>query len=598
MTQTHSTHLPRSHPHPAASPPHPGRNAQHVPTPDALCSPLPRLRTLVPTPDALCIPLPGLRKLAVQIAAHRLTYRVKYETIATEALAQGLCCLAHCPALERCQVEMLMKTHGMFPPVQFNHRGPWRHRFNVHTAPYRDLLLTPLDTLFAQVPTSLTVLQLPSYLLVPIETILASAGLHGLVRCEAWIEAHDGPLVEQWLDQCPDLECVWLKRIPSALLPRLLASMRQPHIRQDSQQSMNHPDCSPPCAAQTARLSLSPSLITLLKLYQSRCPKLLANPVRELALDDMMDITQATDIRVQSPTLECLSLQFRTFAAHIAIADCPALREATVHTPSMVVELLVDHCPNLERFTAAGPTYRHGPCDLRLHQLPALRTVHLPNVSAFRWPAEELETYDEVTTLAMSHPGKDGAPWLRHFPGLVSLQTCGCLPGYGGCLPGYGGCLPGYGGCLPGYGGGLPGLSIHRILFSTSGILHHDNSHRPRSITSTYNSVLPEIRPPELECASNTAISLTIASTFSIVIVLRIISNPLPIPSLFGIPEYLPLHRFPSESNQSIFLLHRYHCSQCLHLLCLFLDFLCLLHPGYIILLFQPPIKCFLLRCL
>ncbi|KAJ4459219.1 hypothetical protein PAPYR_4742 [Paratrimastix pyriformis] len=91
---------------------------------------------------------------------------------------------------------------------------------------------------------------------------------------------------------------------------------------------------------------------------------------------------------------------------------------------------------------------------------------------------------------------------------------------------------------------------------------------------------------------------LTIASTFSIVIVLRIISNPLPIPSLFGIPEYLPLHRFPSESNQSIFLLHRYHCSQCLHLLCLFLDFLCLLHPGYIILLFQPPIKCFLLRCL
>ncbi|KAJ4459440.1 hypothetical protein PAPYR_4486 [Paratrimastix pyriformis] len=44
------------------------------------------------------------------------------------------------------------------------------------------------------------------------------------------------------------------------------------------------------------------------------------------------------------------------------------------------------------------------------------------------------------------------------------------------------------------------GLSIHRILFSTSGILHHDNSHRPRSITSTYNSVLPEIRPPELEC--------------------------------------------------------------------------------------------------
>ncbi|KAJ4452796.1 hypothetical protein PAPYR_12932 [Paratrimastix pyriformis] len=50
--------------------------------------------------------------------------------------------------------------------------------------------------------------------------------------------------------------------------------------------------------------------------------------------------------------------------------------------------------------------------------------------------------------------------------------------------------------------GSLPtqGLSIHRILFSTSGILHHDNSHRPRSITSTYNSVLPEIRPPELEC--------------------------------------------------------------------------------------------------
>ncbi|KAJ4454883.1 hypothetical protein PAPYR_10284 [Paratrimastix pyriformis] len=42
--------------------------------------------------------------------------------------------------------------------------------------------------------------------------------------------------------------------------------------------------------------------------------------------------------------------------------------------------------------------------------------------------------------------------------------------------------------------------------------------------------------------ASNTAISLTIASTFSIVIVLRIISNPLPIPSLFGIPAPLYQH--------------------------------------------------------
>ncbi|KAJ4453818.1 hypothetical protein PAPYR_11616 [Paratrimastix pyriformis] len=186
----------------------------------------------------------------------------------------------------------------------------------------------------------------------------------------------------------------------------------------------------------------------------------------------------------------------------------------------------------------------------------------------------------------------------------------------------------------------MQGLSIHRILFSTSGILHHDNSHRPRSITSTYNSVLPEIRPPELECprfkhrnlpnhcvdlfhcdrlADNiqpAPDSISVRHSSTVPCVYRSWSltasstNPAVIsaqlfPFLITLCRYLR-NIFQNTSlsivflgnNQSIFLLHRYHCSQCLHLLCLFLDFLCLLHPGYIILLFQPPIKCFLLRCL
>ncbi|KAJ4453609.1 hypothetical protein PAPYR_11877 [Paratrimastix pyriformis] len=71
---------------------------------------------------------------------------------------------------------------------------------------------------------------------------------------------------------------------------------------------------------------------------------------------------------------------------------------------------------------------------------------------------------------------------------------------------------------------------------------------------------------------------------------LPFLQSPLPIPPK-QLPEHPLFHHLSSECYQSIVLLYCPHCLQYLHLFCLDPDFLRLLHPGYVVLLFQPLIK-------
>ncbi|KAJ4458679.1 hypothetical protein PAPYR_5438 [Paratrimastix pyriformis] len=73
---------------------------------------------------------------------------------------------------------------------------------------------------------------------------------------------------------------------------------------------------------------------------------------------------------------------------------------------------------------------------------------------------------------------------------------------------------------------------------------------------------------------------------------LPFLQSPLPIPPK-QLPEHPLFHCLSLECYQSIVLLYCLHSPQYLHLFRLDPDFLRLLHPGYIILLFQPLIKCF-----
>ncbi|KAJ4458009.1 hypothetical protein PAPYR_6410 [Paratrimastix pyriformis] len=354
---------------------------------------------------AICTPLPRLRKLTLSLVAH--SSENQHYQVGPEVVRQALECLSFCPCLEAFAAGMRL-TGG----------EPYLYEDGPNEGRYQDMLLDPkpLGTLFTHVPASLwdtlTTLHLAEFFVLPIGELLAApgGGLHGLVRCETWVDAsHDGPLVEQWLDQCPDLECVWLKNVQGALLPRLLASMR------------------------------------------------------ELAISGIQS-PDAAALRFQSPTLERLTVLLgHEMINRLAVAECPVLREARVRAPMRLAELLIDDCPVLDRLTAEGfegtrlsmlPI-----ADLRLHQLPALRTLHLPRAGFFKWPAEELETYDEVTTITMSIPPMDGAPWLRHFPGLVSLQVWWMSPRVWWWHPGYAGWHPGYG--APGMVvDGTPGMVV------------------------------------------------------------------------------------------------------------------------------------------